>query len=168
MAEESVAQMETEPVVITQEEAPAKKTRGRKKKEAVAAEPLPEPVVVPETVAVPEPEPEPVVPGPQDSFGRTPLGAEKPKAKRKPRAAKVSATVVDVVPVDTPQSLPDGSAQREQTEEHNQMVDEDPVEDATRTWQELQRVARVARKQEKNTEIQTYARRQALIKVSHQ
>ncbi len=133
MAEESVAQMEVEPAVVTQslpdgsatkgEEAPAKKTRGRKKKEAVA-----EPVAVAE--------PEPVV-----------VAEEKPKPKRKPRAPKSSTTVVDVVPIDTPQVE---TKQTEEPQVYNEVVAEEPrVEDPVKTWQEMQQLQRAMRKQDK-------------------
>ena len=138
MTEESVAQMETEPVVITQEEAPAKKTRGREKKEAIAAEPL-LPVVepIPEPVVVPEPEP----------VAETVASTDKTKAKRKPRAAKVNATVVAVVPIDTPQvEVP----QPEEPEAYNEVVAEEPkVEDPVKTWQEMQQLQQAMRQREK-------------------
>jgi hypothetical protein len=134
MAEESVAQMEVEPVAVASlEEAPVKKTRGRKKKETPVVEAIPEPVAVPEPEPVVMPVVEPVV--------------EKPKPKRKPRTAKVNTTVVDVVPIDTPQVE---AQQPEEPESYNQVVAEEPrVEDPVKTWQEMQQLQRSMRKQEK-------------------
>ena len=81
---------------------PAKTTRCRINKDDVVAEPLlqkepPGPVVEasPELAAVPEPV------------------AEKPQAKRQPRATKTNATVVGAVPIDTPQVEPQSTEEPE-------------------------------------------------------
>ena len=106
------------------DETPAKKTRGRKKKEVEAP-----PVVEQETpLPVPEPEPLPVV-----------VDEPKPKAKRKPREAKKSEIVVEVVPLQTYEAPEDPVTE----------MKIDQAEDKVKIWQEVQQGARVLRKQMK-------------------
>ena len=116
------------------EETPAKKTRGRKKKEVEAPPvveqetPLPVPEPEPLPVVVDEPEPLPVV-----------VDEPKPKAKRKPREAKKSEIVVEVVPLQTFEAPEDPVTEMK--------IDQE--EDKVKIWQEVQQGARLLRKQMK-------------------
>ena len=121
------------------EETPAKKTRGRKKKEVEAPPvveqetPLPEPepvftLKVADQREPPEPEPLPVV-----------VDELKPKAKRKPRVVTKTEIVVDVVALPT----------YETPEAPVTEMKIDQEEDKVKIWQEVQQGARVMRKQMK-------------------
>jgi hypothetical protein len=106
------------------DETPAKKTRGRKKKEVEAPPAVEQEAPLP----MPEPEPLPVV-----------VDEPKPKAKRKPREVKKSEIVVEVVPLQTYEAPEDPVTEMK--------IDQE--EDKVKIWQEVQQGARVLRKQMK-------------------
>ena len=143
---------EVETPVAEVGEAPAKKTRGRKKKEV----PPPQDVVmetVQPAVDVPEPqelEPEPVAETIQ-------VAEPKPKAKRKPRAPakpkEKQETVVDVVPLDVPQepvyqeaSVVSPTVQETYAQEQPEVVTKE------RDWKSLHRIARETRREVKSAQ----------------